>query len=241
MSRKIEMTPQQASLFNQMKKLSKQANQRILRLERYAETTEPFAVKHLADYMSSSKLELWTKRGRVGTKKGMTELQMRAAIKALNRFIKEETSKVKGAKEYTKQVAKELGTNVTPSYASTIYRAKKEWKWILTYMTNSEFWDFARECVKNNYDYETFTTKLSGFHKDLEKMVNDSRMDEILRSKLSSMTIENLLNDSDISEDVKQQIKDGVDFEDIISKVEVDDEAKQKLKYLYEYIQGVKV
>lgn len=171
----------------------------------------------------------------------MTELQMKGAIKAMQRFLKEETSKVKGAKEFTKQVAKEFRTNVSASYASNIYRAKKEWKWILTYMTESEFWDFARECVKNNYDYETYTTKLSGFHKDLEKMVNDSRMDEILRAKLSSMTIENLLNDSDIPEDVKQQIKDGVDFEDIIANVEVDEGAKQKLKYLYEYIQGVKV
>lgn len=62
MSRKIEMTPQQVSLFNQLKKLSKQANQRIVRLERYAETTEPFAVKQLADYMSSSKIDLWTKK-----------------------------------------------------------------------------------------------------------------------------------------------------------------------------------
>lgn len=69
MSRKIEMTPQQASLFNQMKKLSKQANQRILRLERYAETSEPFAVKQLADYMSSSKLELWTKKRKSRNKK----------------------------------------------------------------------------------------------------------------------------------------------------------------------------
>ena len=69
MSRKIEMTPQQVSLFNQLKKLSKQANQRILRLERYAETTEPFAVKQLADYMSSSKLELWTKKRKSRNKK----------------------------------------------------------------------------------------------------------------------------------------------------------------------------
>lgn len=171
----------------------------------------------------------------------MTELQMKGAIKAMERFINENTSRVKGAKEFTKQVSKEFGTNVSGAYASNIYRAKKEWKWILTYMTESEFWDFARECVKNNYDYNTYTEKLSGFHKDLEKMVNDSRMDEILRAKLSSMTIENLLNDSDIPEDVKQQIKDGVDFEDIIANVELDEDAKQKLKYLYEYIQGVKV
>lgn len=69
MSRKIEMTPQQASLFNQLKKLSKQANQRILRLERYAQTSEPFAVKQLADYLSSSKLELWTKKRKSRNKK----------------------------------------------------------------------------------------------------------------------------------------------------------------------------
>lgn len=69
MSRKIEMTPQQASLFNQLKKLSKQANQRILRLERYAQTEEPFAVKQLADYLSSSKLELWTKKRKSRNKK----------------------------------------------------------------------------------------------------------------------------------------------------------------------------
>ena len=69
MSRKIEMTPQQASLFNQLKKLSKQANQRILRLERYAETSEPFAVKQLADYLSSSKIDLWTKKRKSRNKK----------------------------------------------------------------------------------------------------------------------------------------------------------------------------
>ena len=69
MPSKIEMTAQQSSLFNQLKKLSKQANQRILRLERYADTTEPFSVKQLADYMSSSKLELWTKKRKSRNKK----------------------------------------------------------------------------------------------------------------------------------------------------------------------------
>ena len=69
MSKKIEMTPQQASLFSEMKRLSKRANQRILRLERFAQTSEPFAVKQLADYLSSSKLELWTKKRKSRNKK----------------------------------------------------------------------------------------------------------------------------------------------------------------------------
>ena len=69
MSRKIEMTPQQASLFSEMKKLSKQANQRIVRLERYAETNEPFATKQLADYLSSSTLNAWTSKRESRSKK----------------------------------------------------------------------------------------------------------------------------------------------------------------------------
>lgn len=69
MSRKIEMTPQQASLFSEMKKLSKQANQRIVRLERYAETNEPFATKQLADYLSSSTLNAWTSKRKSRSKK----------------------------------------------------------------------------------------------------------------------------------------------------------------------------
>ena len=171
----------------------------------------------------------------------MTILQMRAAIKALNRFIKEETSTVKGAKDYTKKVSLQTGNSVSPSFASTVYRAKREWKWILEYLTESEFWDFARECVKNEYDYNTYTEKLSGFHKDLEKMVNDSRLDEILREKLTRESIENILNDATIDDEIKQRIKDGEDINSVIDSVEPDEDAKQKLEYLYEYIQGVKV
>ena len=69
MPSKIEMTAQESYLFNQLKKLSKQANQRILRLERYAESSEPFAVKQLADYMSSSKIDVWTKKRKSRNKK----------------------------------------------------------------------------------------------------------------------------------------------------------------------------
>lgn len=180
MSIKIEMTPEQASLFNQMKKLSKQANQRILRLERYSETNEPFAVKQLADYLSSSTLNLWTKSGRVGTKKGMTELQMRSSIKAIQRFLKEQTSTVSGAKKYTKEISKQSGTNIPPNLASTYYKAEKNYTWIYKYMTESEFWDFARECIKNNYDYDTFENKIIQF-------IFDRKLDEELKNDLHNL------------------------------------------------------
>lgn len=180
MSRKIEMTPQQASLFLEMKKLSKQANQRILRLERYANTNEPFATKQLADYLSASTLNAWTKSGRVAAKKGLTPLQMTSINKAIRRFLKEDTSRVAGAKQYTKKLSEQAGKKIPPNLASSYYKAEKNYTWIFKYMTESEFWDFARECVKNNYSYETFEQKIMQF-------IYDRTLDETLKIDLKNL------------------------------------------------------
>lgn len=159
MPKKIEMTPEQASLFNQMKKLSKRANQRIVRLERLTGVEEPFAVKQLADYLSQETLNAWTKKGRSAVKKGLTNLQMKSIIKALNRFLQEETSTQKGVKKY----AKKLGQQTPLNLASTYYKAEKNYKWIFSYMTESDFWDFAREIVKNNDNFEDFSFKIEPY------------------------------------------------------------------------------
>ena len=180
MSRKIEQTPSQASLFSELKKLSKRANQRIVRLERYSEDKEPFAVKQLADYLSSSKLNSWTKTGRVATKRGMSELQMKSIIKAMQRFLKEEESTVSGAKQYTQKISKEAGKIIPPKLASSYYKAEKNYKWIYKYMTPSEFWDFARECVQNHYSYKTFEKKIMVY-------ITDRVLDEELKIDLQHL------------------------------------------------------
>ena len=56
------MTPYEASLFLEMKKLSKRANQRIVRLERLTKTKDPFAVKQLKDKLSSDIVNTWTEK-----------------------------------------------------------------------------------------------------------------------------------------------------------------------------------
>jgi len=167
MSRKIEQTPSQASLFSELKKLSKRANQRIVRLERYSEDKEPFAVKQLADYLSSSTLNSWTKTGRVATKRGMSELQMKSIIKAMQRFLNEETSTVSGAKQYTQRLTKDAGKIIPPKLASSFYQAEQNYKWIYQYMTESEFWDFARECVSYNISYDLFSEKIKSLIDDV--------------------------------------------------------------------------
>lgn len=62
MASKVEMTPKQASLFSEMKKLSKRANQRIVRLERETGLQDSFAIKQLKDYLSSEKVNTWTEK-----------------------------------------------------------------------------------------------------------------------------------------------------------------------------------
>lgn len=110
----------------------------------------------------------------------MTELQMKSTIKAMQRFLKEETSRVKGAKEYVKQISKQAGTPIPPSLASGYYKAEKNYTWIYKYMTESDFWDFARECVKNNYDYDTFENKIIQF-------IYDRTLDESLKVDLENL------------------------------------------------------
>jgi hypothetical protein len=110
----------------------------------------------------------------------MTELQMKSTIKAMQRFLKEETSRVKGAKEYTKQISKQAGKPIPPALASGYYKAEKNYTWIYKYMTESEFWDFARECVKNNYDYDTFENKIIQF-------IYDRTLDESLKVDLENL------------------------------------------------------
>lgn len=171
------MTPEQASLFNQMKKLSKQANQRIVRLERFADIKEPFAVKQLGDYLSAETLNVWTKKGRVSSKKGLTVLQMKSINKAIERFI-EDVSTVKKAKSYVKKLSEEIGVEIPVKHASAEYQLAKEYKWIYNYTTESEFWDFARECVKYMYDFDEFFDMLNA------NFIHSNKIDEELNIKI---------------------------------------------------------
>ena len=128
------MTPEQASLFNQMKKLSKQANQRILRLERLTGKTESFATKQLFDFLSSKDLDVITKTGRIGTKKTLTNLEMKAVIKAMERFIATDVSRVAGVKAYVKKLSTESNKPISFKQADVVYQAEKSYTWIYQYI-----------------------------------------------------------------------------------------------------------
>lgn len=102
MPKQIEMTKEQAKLFNELKKLSKRANQRIVRLER-AFGKDTWGIGKLKDKLASEPLQAWTVSGRVKVNKSMSISQMKATIKATEEFLNNlETSTVRRCKKVSK-------------------------------------------------------------------------------------------------------------------------------------------
>ena len=107
MARKVEMTAEQARLYTELKKLSKRANQRIVRLEREF-GTENLAIRNLRDKLAIEPLQAWTVKGRVKVNKSMSEIQMKATIKATNQFLNSKLSTRTGIKKAKKKAIETL-------------------------------------------------------------------------------------------------------------------------------------
>lgn len=107
MARKIEMTAEQERLYTELKKLSKRANQRIVRLEREF-GTENLAIRNLRDKLAIEPLQAWTFKGRVKVNKSMSEIQMKATIKATNQFLNSKLSTRTGIKKAKKKAIETL-------------------------------------------------------------------------------------------------------------------------------------
>lgn len=178
MASRIKMTPREASLFNDMKKLAKRANQRILRLERETGIKEPFSVKQLFDKLSVDELNAVTPTGRISVKKGLTKLQMEAINKSIKNFLDEKSiSTVRQARKYHKDISNKVKRDVSYSQSNAEFQANQNHTWIYQYMTESDFWNIARQAIKEAWSVETWIEKISGF-------IYDRTLDESLRYDL---------------------------------------------------------
>lgn len=168
MPKKIELSSDEQQLFNELKKLSKQANQRILRLERLTGEKEPFAVKKLFDYLSAEKLQAISKKGRVKIS-GFDMEQMDAIKNALEDFLSSNYSTIGEIKKYNAKVEKAIGTEVSFKDLSAIYKARDLWKWSEE-QYGSAFWtDFAPRILdQNKNEWIEFAKTYSQEGNDLE-------------------------------------------------------------------------
>lgn len=131
-------------LFAELQKLSKRANQRILRLERLTSAKDTFAVKDLADRLSIEPLQAWSKGSRVSVSKDFSETQLIAINKAIKDFLDDKLSTVSKVKTEREKVIKSIGHNVSYKTISSLYTAEELYKWAEDTFLGSDFWkDFS--------------------------------------------------------------------------------------------------
>lgn len=171
MAKSIEMTPEQTKLFNELKKLSKRANQRLVRLER-AFGKDTWAAKRLRNKLDIESLQSWTKTGRVKVNKSMTITQMKATIKATQQFLNSKTSRIKGIKEVRKStisnIAKSLGTEeeeLTNEEAETLYDLLSEdyVTDLIRYIPPSELWAVIEDARESHDTEQQFVERISDY------------------------------------------------------------------------------
>lgn len=171
MPKKIELNSEQQKLFNELKKLSKRANQRIVRLEReFGKDT--WATKKLRDKLEAEPLRAWSKTGRVKVNKSMTTTQMKATIKATQQFLNSKTSTKRGIKQVKKttikQLAKSLGTDdedLTNEEAEALYDMLSDdyVTDILKYIPASDFWALIEDAKEAGDSQESFISRISDY------------------------------------------------------------------------------
>ena len=147
---KREMTLEEKELYNDLKKLVKRANQRLVTMEKLVGEKDAFASKQLLDLLSSEKLKAVTKSNRIKTENFNLE-QMEAIKNAVEKFLdKDSLSTITNIKKYKAKVEKAIGTEVSFKDLSAIYRARDLWKWAED-QYGSAFWtDFAPRILDQN-------------------------------------------------------------------------------------------
>lgn len=181
MAKKKEMTPAEQKLYNDLKKLAKRANQRLVRLERLTGEKGTFASKQLYDYLDSSELQALSKAGRIRVSKDFSFTQLKAIIKATNQFLESPVSVTGGVKKKTKEYSEKAEKPISYKQADVLYKSGKNYTWIYEYMTKSEFWAFVKLAREQGWNKETFIEQIEGYI--------SREVDEELRADLEALYI----------------------------------------------------
>lgn len=129
------------------KKLTKQVNQRLLRLEREVKG-DTFEIVKMRSYLDTDYLESWSKRGRVRYSKIKEEpLKLDALNKQLRKFINNQNTTVRGIRKHLKNVQRETGKPELDYQDLLDYERTYEdlLDWISRYMELSEFWQYTNK------------------------------------------------------------------------------------------------
>ena len=171
MPRKKELTREEQELYTELKKLSKRANQRIVRLEReFGKDT--WATKYLKEKLATEPLQAWTLSGRVRVNKSMSATQMKATIKFTNEFLSSSISTKRGVRKAKQKAIKTLKTRFSTDVKDISYEEAetlthffedKEVNGITNYIKGSDVLAIIEESREKNFDFETFSSIMNSY------------------------------------------------------------------------------
>ena len=162
MAKRIELSKEEQQLYNELQKLTKRANQRLVRLERLTGEKGTFASRQLYDYLGINELNAITSASRIRISKEYTIQQMLAVKKATEQFLKEKASTVAGVKKIKAEYEEKAEVPLSYEQADVLYRSGKSYTWIYEYIPKSEFWGvWVPTARKENWDKETFAEQIS--------------------------------------------------------------------------------
>lgn len=194
MSRKVTMTSEESALFQEVNKLVKRANQRLLRMERATGEKGSYSAKELYDRLSSDTLNAVTSGGRISMKKSYNVQQLRAIKTATEKYLNG-ISTVPKAKKYTKEVSEKSGVPLDLKRASSIFQLRDNYEWIYEYYKGSDFWaEYGNPVIKKEMNQPTFLDSIfkdiKQYQGELAKMQEEG--EEVETDILSNLTDEDL-------------------------------------------------
>lgn len=107
---RLSTTKSTDRLEKETRKLVSKANARLDSLQRRYRTGT-WASKKLANRLSSNKLNMWTKKGKIKTGKNLTKAQLIGLNKAINQFLNSQTSTKKGISTWKKNQVESIKLN----------------------------------------------------------------------------------------------------------------------------------
>lgn len=200
MPRKITMTSEESALFQEVNKLVKRANQRLLRMERATGEKGSYSAKELYDRLSSDTLNAVTSGGRISMKKSYNVNQLRAIKTATEKYL-HGISTVPKAKKYTKEVSEKSGVPLDLKRASSIFQLRDNYEWIYEYYKGSDFWaEYGNPVIKKEMNQPTF---LDSIFKDIKQYQG-----ELAKMQEEGEDVETDILSNLTDEDLKKKIMD---------------------------------
>lgn len=196
MPKKKLLTSEEQELYNELKRLSKQANQRIVRLEREF-GVNTWATRSLREKLETETVRAWTKTGRVAVRKSMDVTQMKATIKATKEFISNPTSRVKGVRQAKAKAIETLKTRFSSDVseityeeaeALTLFFEDSDVNKITNFIPGSDILAIIEEeRESHNYDYKSFLSKAQSIQQYNKGKSMERILKKIFRKYIFSM------------------------------------------------------